>query len=181
VSIAGAPAGGAGKVVVSEQQLAARVTALGRALARYYRGDRPVFLGVMNGALCFLADLVRATPLDLEVTTVRLASYRGAVSTGHVRGLGALQGSVRGRRVLIVDDILDTGRTLAALSARLRELGAAEVRSCVLLEKKVARAVAIQADWVGFRIPDRFVVGYGLDYNGRHRALREVRLFNPEG
>lgn len=167
------------RVLLSEKRIAARVKALGRQITRHYRGRRPVFLGVMNGALFFLADLVRATDLDTEISCVRLASYAGTQSTGRVRGLAGLRGEVRGRDVLIVDDILDTGRTLSALVAKLQDLGAAEVKICVLLEKRRRRDVPIRADWVGFRIEDKFVVGYGLDYNGRYRGLREIRTFSP--
>jgi hypoxanthine phosphoribosyltransferase len=86
---------------------------------------------------------------------------------------------VRGRDVLIVDDILDTGHTLSALVAKLKDLGAAEVKVCVLLQKRREREAAVRADWIGFSIADKFVVGYGLDYNGRYRGLREIRTFSP--
>ena len=163
-----------GRVLLTEAQIAVRVRALGAAITKAYRGERPLFLGVMNGALFFLADLLRAADLEAEVATVRLASYRGRESTGKVRGLASLRAEVKGRRVLIVDDILDTGRTLGALQQHLRELGAADVKICVLLAKRRRRDVAVRADWVGFRIPDRFVVGYGLDYEGRYRALEAI-------
>jgi len=165
------------RVLISEARIAARVRGLGRAVTRPYRGRRPVFLGVMNGALFFLADLVRATGLDIEISCVRLASYAGTKSTGRVRGLGALGNSVRGREVLIVDDILDTGRTLSALTARLKKLGAADVKICVLLEKRRTHEIPVRADWVGFRIKDEFVVGYGLDYEGRYRGLKGIHKF----
>ena len=152
------------------RELAAEIT-------DHYRGHRPLLLGVMNGALFFLADLLRAADLEAELSCLRLASYAGAESTGELRGLEALDDAARGRRVLIVDDILDTGRTLSRLTARLRELGAAEVRICVLLQKDRAREMPVQADWVGFRIPDQFVVGYGLDYNGRWRGLKDIRTW----
>jgi hypoxanthine phosphoribosyltransferase len=169
-----------GRVLISQARIAARVQALGRAITRHYRGRRPVFLGVMNGALFFLADLVRAVDLDTEISCVRLASYAGTKSTGRVRGLDGLRGSVRGRDVLIVDDILDTGRTLSALAAKLKTLGAADVKICVLLEKRRKHEIPIRADWVGFSIKDEFVVGYGLDYEGRYRGLREIRILPAE-
>ncbi len=164
-----------GRVLLTEKAIAARVERLGRAIARYYRGQRPLVLGVMNGALFFLVDLLRASEMDGDVSCVRLASYAGTKSTGKLRGLGVLKVSeIRGRTVLVVDDIFDTGLTLAALTAHLRKLGAAEVRTCVLLEKRRPRDVGIKPDWVGFRIADEFVVGYGLDYNGRYRGLKEI-------
>jgi hypoxanthine phosphoribosyltransferase len=167
------------RVLISEPKIATRVRALGRQITRHYRGRRPVFLGVMNGALFFLADLVRTTDLDTEISCIRLASYVGTRSTGRVQGLAALRGTVRGRDVLIVDDILDTGHTLSALVAKLKDLGAAEVKVCVLLQKRREREAAVRADWIGFSIADKFVVGYGLDYNGRYRGLREIRTFSP--
>ncbi len=168
-----------GRVLLTQAQLRRRVRELGRVLARRYRGQRPVFLGVMNGALFFLADLIHATDLDVEIATIRLASYAGTRSTGKVRGLDALvmlQPVIKDRPVLVVDDILDTGRTLAGLVAALKKSGAAEVKTCVLLDKRRKREVAIQPDWIGFRIADEFVVGYGLDCDGRYRSLKSIRV-----
>ena len=135
----------------------------------------------MNGALFFLGDLLRAVDLDTEISCVRLASYAGTQSTGKLRGIDALGKSMAGRHVLVVDDILDTGRTLSALAARLKKLGAADVKICVLLEKRRRHEVAVRADWTGFKIADEFVVGYGLDYNGRYRGLKQVRVLNASG
>jgi len=169
----------AGRVLIAQEQIAARVCELGGEITRHYAGRRPVFLGVMNGALFFLADLVRAVGLDVEISCVRLASYDGTQNTGAVRGLDdiSLRDATRGRDVLIVDDILDTGRTLHALATRLQALGAADVKICVLLEKERTHEMPIRADWTGFRIADEFVIGYGLDHEGRYRQLREIRLF----
>jgi hypoxanthine phosphoribosyltransferase len=170
-----------GAVLIAREKIAARVTELAGELTQHYAGRRPLFLGVMNGALFFLADLVREVELDVEISCVRLASYAGAQSTGQVRGLDAddLPEAVRNREVLIIDDILDTGRTLHALVAKLQALGATDVKICVLLEKERARDMPVRADWAGFRIADEFVVGYGLDYDGRFRQLPEIRVLNP--
>jgi hypoxanthine phosphoribosyltransferase len=165
-----------GAVLIAREKIAARVTELAAELTRHYAGKRPLFLGVMNGALFFLADLVREVELDVEISCVRLASYAGTQSTGQVRGLddADLPEAVRDREVLIVDDILDTGRTLHALVARLQALGATDVKICVLLEKERAREMPVRADWSGFRIADEFVVGYGLDHDGHHRKLKDI-------
>jgi hypoxanthine phosphoribosyltransferase len=167
-----------GRVLLTQAQIQARVRQLGRAITRHYKKEktRPLFLGVMNGALFFLADLIRAVELETEIACVPLASYSGTTSTGKVRGLDSLDASFAGRDILIVDDILDSGRTLSGLSERLKKIGAASVKTCVLLEKKRRHEVGIRADWIGFRIADEFVVGYGLDYNGRYRGLKQVRL-----
>jgi len=173
-----------GRILLTQAQIRARVRQLGRSLTRHYQkqtphGQRPIFLGVMNGALFFLGDLLRSVDIDhVEISCVRLASYAGTQSTGNLRGLDALGKSVEGRHVLIVDDILDTGRTLSDLAARLKKLGAADVKICVLLEKKRRHEIPIRADWTGFRIADQFVVGYGLDYEGRYRTLKQVRVLN---
>jgi hypoxanthine phosphoribosyltransferase len=131
----------------------------------------------MNGALFFFTDLIRAVAIDdLEIATINLASYAGTQSASQLRGLDALNVSVAGRHVLIVDDIFDTGRTLSALSARLKELGAVEVKICVLLEKRRQHEILVKPDWTGFKIADEFVIGYGLDHDGRYRNLKQVRV-----
>ncbi len=165
-----------GSVLLSQTQIRTRVRQLGRSITHHYRGKSPLFLGVMNGALFFLADLLRAVDLDTEVSCVRLASYAGKQSSGIVNGLDALGDSFAGRHVLIVDDILDTGRTLSALTRHLKKLGATDVKICVLLEKRRKHEIPVKADWVGFKIADEFVVGYGLDYDGRYRGLKKIRV-----
>jgi hypoxanthine phosphoribosyltransferase len=179
-----------GRILLTQAQIRARVRQLGKSISRQYQrqpppGRHPLFLGVMNGALFFLGDLLRAVDLDhVEISCVRLASYAGTKSTGKLRGLvglDALGKSVAGRRVLIVDDILDTGRTLGALAARLKKLGAADVKICVLLEKRRPHEIPVRADWIGFKIADQFVVGYGLDYDGRYRTLKQIRVLNVLG
>ena len=169
-----------GRIILTQAQILARVRQLGRALTKHYAGERPLFLGIMNGALFFLADLLRAVDLDSEIACVRLASYAGTESTHKLRGLEAMGDSFKGRHVVIVDDVFDTGHTLAGIIQRLKELGAADVKVCVLLQKK-KKQVPVKVDWVGFKIPDEFVVGYGLDYNGRYRGLKQIRVLDqPE-
>jgi hypoxanthine phosphoribosyltransferase len=165
-----------GRLLLSQAQIHTRVRQLGRTITRHYAGQAPLFLGIMNGALFFLADLLRTVDLDSEVTCVRLASYHGTESTGKLRGLEAMGDSFKGRHVVIVDDIYDTGATLIGVRARLKELGAADVKVCVLLQKKKPGQKAVPVDWIGFKIPDHFVIGYGLDYNGRYRGLKQIRV-----
>ena|ERR1700677_219737 len=169
-----------GRLLISQTQIRTRVRQLGRTLTKHYAGERPLFLGIMNGAICFLADLLRAVDLDSEISCVRLASYAGFESTGKLRGLEAMGDSFKGRKVIIVDDIFDTGHTLASVIQRLHELGAEDVKVCVLLQKKRAKQAPIKVDWIGFKIPDEFVVGYGLDYNGRYRGLKQVRVLDQQ-
>ena len=169
-----------GKLLISQTQIRVRVRQLGRDITKRYAGERPLFVGIMNGALLFLADLLRAVDLDSEVTCVRLASYQGTESTGKLRGLEAMGDSYKGRKVIVVDDIYDTGATLRGIIARLRELGAEDIKVCVLLQKKRKGQIPIPIDWVGFKIPDHFVIGYGLDHDGRFRGLRQIRVLETE-
>jgi len=159
-----------GKVLLTSDRIAARVRQLGRRLARAYAGREPVLVAVMKGCFLLAADLVRAWPGPLDVEFVSAESYAGtrpgAVRLRVPRGL---RSRIAGRPVLVVDDIYDTGATLAKVCRALEALGPAEVRTLVLLRKR--RAAAARPDWVGFDIPDRFVVGYGLDYCGRYRNL----------
>jgi hypoxanthine phosphoribosyltransferase len=173
-----------GEVLIDAETIARRVRDLGRELARTYRGREPVLVAVMKGCVLFLADLVRAWegPMDIEFITAE--SYEGT-EPGEVR-LAVPDGfadRVAGRPVLVVDDIFDTGATLAAVRRALRGMGAEEVRSVVLLRKRLDTADAAPSsggdqaaapDWVGFDVPDRFVVGYGLDLDGRYRNLPYV-------
>ncbi len=154
-----------------------RVSGLGREVARAYAGRAPTLLVLMDGAFCFAADLVRATPLDeIRLRFARASSYRGnaTVSSGTV-DLESLP-DLRGAHVLVVDDILDTGRTLAAAVAASHGAGAATVATCVLLDKPLRRVPegVARADFTGFTIPDAFVVGYGLDHDGRWRGLPDI-------
>jgi len=165
-----------GRTLLSQAQIHTRIRALGKTISRHYRGKSPLFLGVMNGALFFLTDLLRAVDFDPEISCIRLASYQGTKSARQLRGLEALSDSVKDREVLIIDDILDTGHTSQALSARLKKLGAADVKICVLLKKRGKQEVPIDANWIGFTIPDHFVIGYGLDYDGKYRGLKQVRV-----
>jgi hypoxanthine phosphoribosyltransferase len=174
-----------GEVLIDAETIARRVRDLGRELADTYRGREPVLVAVMKGCVLFLADLVRAWegPMDIEFVTAE--SYDGT-EPGEVRlavpdGFAA---HVAGRPVLVVDDIFDTGATLAAVRQALLGMGAEEVRSVVLLRKHADTADATPPscggdhaaapDWIGFDVPDRFVVGYGLDLDGRYRNLPYV-------
>jgi hypoxanthine phosphoribosyltransferase len=162
-------------VLLPAADLQHRVRALGALLTAELAGRNALILGLLDGACMFTADVVRAINLpDLELRFVRAGSYTGTMSTGTVV-LGGLP-VVTGRHVVVVDDILDTGRTLATVVAALGQAGAASIRTCVLLDKPARRVPAglAHADHVGFTIADRFVVGYGLDHDGRWRQLPDV-------
>ncbi|MCX7868722.1 MAG: hypoxanthine phosphoribosyltransferase, partial [Terrimicrobiaceae bacterium] len=159
------------KVLLTERQILTRLDEVAEGITRDFRGRPMTVVGILNGSCLFLGDLLRRIPLPLTVDCVSVASYHGGMSSsGRVELVQKSLPAVRGRSVLLVDDILDTGRTLAAVRALLaEEAGAAEIRCCVLLRKAVERAVAIEADYVAFEIPNEFVVGYGLDYMGHYR------------
>jgi hypoxanthine phosphoribosyltransferase len=169
------PAPGPGQALVAEKEIAARVAELGRAITRDYAGTDLVLVGVLQGAVPFVADLMRAISLDLTVDFVRASSYgSGTTSSGTVRLVADLSVGIADRHVLIVDDIVDTGHTLAELKRRLEARGPRSVRTCVLLDKTGRRETEVTVDYVGFSIPNVFVVGYGLDYNGLYRNLPYV-------
>ncbi len=167
-----------GRPLLSAAAIRRRTAELAGAIAAHHPELPLTVLGLMNGGLFFLADLARGLPLETRVESWRVQSYAGRKSGGVVKGLAHCAGDFAGRRVVIVDDILDTGLTLAAVRRRVEELGAARVEACVLLRKKRRRAVPVRAEWVGFDIPDRFVVGYGLDDDGRYRALPSIRALD---
>ena len=163
------------RVLVAEAAIAARVAELARAIARDYAGENPVLVGVLQGAVPFVADLMRALPIDVTVDFIRASSYgAGTSSSGRVRLVADLAVEVADRHVLIVDDIVDTGLTLAALKRTLEARRPRSVRTCVLLDKAGRRETDVTIDYVGFTIPNVFVVGYGLDYDGLYRNLPHV-------
>lgn len=162
-------------------QIQARVDALGAEIRRDYAGRDLVVLAVLKGALFFTADLVRAMAREVTVDCVRARSYAGTASTGEVRFTLLPEAPLAGRHVLVVEDILDTGRTAAALVARLRAERPASVAVCTLLDKPACRGVPFEADYVGFEIGPRFVIGYGLDHDERYRELPGIWTLEPEG
>ena len=161
-------------LLLSRDDLAATVRRLAEEVRRDYAGQRPVLVGVLRGAFVFLADLVRELDMPVEVDFVRAASYRGGRSTGRVRLLEGLDTDIAGRHVLLVEDILDTGRTTRWLLRYLQRRGPASLRLCALLDKAEARLVPVQPDYVGRVIPNVYVVGYGLDLDQDLRHLPAV-------
>ncbi len=160
------------RVLIDEAVIEKRLDAMAVAIERDFPDGTLVVIILLKGALVFAADLLRRISRPLEIECLNVASYHGGTrSSGQVDFLDRHFPEVRGRHVLLLDDILDTGLTLHAVSARLREEGAAAVHAGVLLAKDKPRAVAVTVDYVGFEIGDEFVVGYGLDYQGKYRNL----------
>jgi hypoxanthine phosphoribosyltransferase len=163
------------EILFSKEAIEQRVGELADQISSDYRGKELMIVGVLNGAFIFMADLIRRLDIPCRVDFVRLASYGcGSVSSGEVRIVKDLETSITGRDVLIVEDIVDSGLTLSRLVEVLRERQPVSLRVCAFLDKQERRRVPFAADYVGFRIPDRFVVGYGLDYNERFRFLPDV-------
>jgi hypoxanthine phosphoribosyltransferase len=171
-----------GEVLVSEADIAAKVNELGTRITAAYAGRPVTLVSVLKGSLPFMADLMRAIDLPLRIDLMEVSSYGGSAteSSGLVRILKDLSASIEGEDVLIVEDIIDTGLTLNYLIRYLRGKNPASLRICTLLDKPARRLVEIPVDFVGFTIPDQFVVGYGLDYGEVYRNLRFVGVLRPE-
>jgi hypoxanthine phosphoribosyltransferase len=169
------------RVLISEAELRHRIQALGRAITADYAGKELVFVPVLRGAIMFSADLARAVDLPLTIDCITLSSYGDRhVSSGRVRVLKDLADSVADKHVLIIEDIVDTGITLQHLWQHLMAHRPAELHVCALLDKRARRQVELPIRYVGFEVPDAFVVGYGLDYRQRYRNLPFIAILRPE-
>ena len=168
------------RVLITEEQIAKRVRELSAELTRDFEGRELVVVAVLNGTVMFLGDLIRHLSLPLRLDFIGISSYGLGTESGELVFTKELRVDVRGRDVLLVDDILDTGKTMSRVLAKLRELKPLRIKTCVLLEKAARRVENVSADYVGFSIPDLFVVGYGLDFAERFRNLPFVGVLHPE-
>ena len=169
------------KVLVTEEELKARVAEMGAELYDRFQGKNPLFLGVLKGSFVFMADLVRACQVKSDVEFIAVSSYQNAtVSSGRVQITHDLQQDITGRHLIIVEDILDSGSTLAFLRDYFLTKGAASITIVTLLDKPARRTKAITADLAGFEVPDEFVVGYGLDYAQQYRNVPYIGVLKPE-
>lgn len=167
------------RVLISKTRIRSRVQELGKAISQEYAGEGFVAVCVMIGALVFTADLLRCIDVPVTLDTMELSAYRGEKDySGEVRLVKPPTSSLRGQRVLIVEDIVDTGHTLAYACDLLQTLGARDVRTCALLSKPERRETGVRIDYVGFHIDNLFVVGYGLDYKGQYRQLPYIGVVN---
>ena len=168
------------KVLYTEEQLAQRVKELGAQITADYAGKTPLIASVLRGSYVFMADLTRAIDLPISVDFMAVSSYgAGTSSSGQVQILKDLSDRIDGRDLIIVEDILDSGNTLYYLLDVLRARRPASIRICALMDKPERRTKPITADYVGFTIPDAFIVGYGLDYAERYRNLPYVGVLKP--
>ena len=169
------------KILLSEEEIKARVQELGDQLYDAFHDKNPLFVGVLKGCFIFMADLVRAAQLKSELEFIGVSSYQnGTKSSGVVQITRDLQEDINGRDVIIVEDILDSGNTLAFLTDYLKAKGAASITIATLLDKPARREKPIKADYAGFVVPDEFVVGYGLDYAQQYRNMPYIGVLKPE-
>ena len=169
------------KILLSEEEIKARVQEMGDELYDAFQDKNPMFVGVLNGCFIFMADLVRAAQLKSELEFIGVSSYKNSTkSSGVVQITRDLQRDISGRNIIIVEDILDSGNTLAFLKNYLMTKGAASITVATLLDKPARREKPIKADYVGFVVPDEFVVGYGLDYAQQYRNMPYIGVLKPE-
>lgn len=169
------------EIIVTEDQIRLRITELAKEIDAEYRDKNVLVLGVLKGAVMFMADLSRALEIQVQMDWMAVSSYgSGTVSSGVVRILKDLDADVSGRHILVVEDIIDSGLTLSWLVQNLETRGAASVEVVALLRKPDAIKVDLSVRWIGFDIPNEFVVGFGLDWNERYRNLTGVGILKPE-
>jgi hypoxanthine phosphoribosyltransferase len=169
------------EVLFSKDQIAARVQAIGQQISADYAGHSIVLIGVLKGAAIFLADLARSIQVDNTFDFVAVSSYgRAKVSSGAVKLIKDIDNPIEGKHVILVEDILDTGLTLSYLRGLMLQHKPASLKIATCLDKPERRLVPIEADYVGFSIPNRFVIGYGMDYAERYRGVDDIRIFPSE-
>ena len=168
------------RVLVSEADIKSRVEKLGQEITTLYGNEEITVVAIINGALLFTADLLRNVHSPIRLDCIRVSSYRNhSKSHGKPEIIHSLSLDIANRHVLLIDDILDTGKTIFAVVQLINKLQPASVRTCVLLDKRGRREVEFSADFVGFQIPDKFVVGYGLDFAERYRNLPYIGVLKP--
>lgn len=164
---------------IGKERIRERVAALGAAISADYAGLNPLFIAVLNGSFVFAADLFRALSIEAEISFIKLASYKGTSSTGHVVTAIGMEEMLAGRHVILLEDIIDTGKTLHAFLPEIEQRRPASLKIATFLTKPDALQYDVRADYVGFEIPNHFVVGYGLDYDGLGRNYDELYALAP--
>ncbi|MBQ1222687.1 MAG: hypoxanthine phosphoribosyltransferase [Oscillospiraceae bacterium] len=168
------------RILLSEEQIKARVAEIGREITADYQGRKPLLVSVLKGSIVFMADLMREINVDCEIDFMSVSSYgRSKTSTGVVRILKDLDHDIAGKHIIVIEDILDSGLTLSYLLDMLKARGAASIRLCTLLDKPERRKVSVAVDYSGFTVPDEFVVGYGLDFGETYRNLPYIGILKP--
>ena len=166
------------KVLIDEEKLQARIKEMAKQIMEEYKGKELVFICILKGSIFFTADLAKRIDGDVRVDFVRVSSYEGENSTGEIRMKLDLKDSIQGKDVIIIEDIIDTGRTLKYLKEYLKLKQPNSIKICTLLDKRERRVCNMEPDYVGFTIPDEFVIGYGMDYNEKYRNLPYIGYFD---
>ena len=165
------------KVLISEEKLNERINELAQEIYNDYKGQEITFICILKGSIFFTVELSKRMPCDINFKFIRVSSYHGENSTGIIEMKVDLQGDIKGKDVIIIEDIVDTGRTLSYLKEYLKSKEPKSLKICSLLDKKERRVCKIDADYVGFNIPDKFVIGYGLDVDEKYRNLPYIGYF----
>lgn len=170
------------QVLVSEEQIVERCKELGKTISDYYRDYKqfPVLVAILKGSIPFLSELMKHIDLNIEIDFMDVSSYEGTESIGDVRIIKDLDRSIKEMPILLVEDIVDTGRTIKEVGKLLQNKGASEVKIVTLLDKPSRRVIDIEADFIGFEIPNEFVIGFGLDFNEKYRNLPYVGVLKDE-
>lgn len=168
------------RILLSEEQIKTRIAELGKELAADYADKNPIFVGILKGVVIFFSDIVRAVPISCQFDFMAVSSYSGTNSTGIIKVKKDLSADIEGRHVVILEDILDSGLTLKYTTEYLKSKNPASVKICTFLDKPERRQSDVVADYIGFTIPNLFVVGYGLDYDEEYRNLPYVGVLKPE-
>ncbi len=166
---------------ISQEAIAHNIREIARALEKDYEGKIPLFIAILNGSFMFASDLFKALNIPAEICFIKLASYKGTKSSGHVVTSIGLDTDLFGRDVIILEDIIDTGKTMSQFLPQLLHQQPASLKICALLHKPEATIYPIAVDYRGFIIPDKFVVGYGLDYDGLGRNIKEIYQLTNQG
>lgn len=165
------------KVLISEEEIQKRISELAKQICDDYKGQDITFICILKGSIFFTVELAKKMPCDINFEFIRVSSYHGENSTGVIKMKVDLQGDIKDKNVIIIEDIVDTGRTLSYLTEYLKSKEPRSLKICSMLDKKERRVCKLDADYVGFDIPDKFVVGYGLDVDEKYRNLPYIGYF----
>ncbi len=168
------------EVLITQEQIQTRAKELGEQITKDYAGKQPLLVALLRGSVPFMADLMKAVDLDIQFDTMDVSSYEGTESVGEIRILKDLDTAIKGMDIILVEDIVDTGKTLYTVKETLLHRGAKSVKICTLLNKSARRTLDIKADYIGFEVPDEFVVGYGMDFNQKYRCLPYIGVLKED-
>lgn len=169
------------RVLISREEIEAALKRLASAIEQDFKGKNPLIVGILKGSFIFAADLIRLLDFPLEIEFVRLSSYgRGRKTAGELKVVQELSTPIEGRDVLVVEDIVDTGKSVAYLMEYLRKEKPASLKLCVLTDKPSRRQTEVKIDYLGFTVPDKFLVGYGIDYDEKYRNLPDIRVLRED-